>query len=185
MQSEEIISITKKWIADVVISCNFCPFAAREVERNSIEYRVEESNNKATCIDALLQECNRLQTDRTIETTFVILPNAVPLFDSFLKLIALSEKRLQQNGYEGIYQLASFHPLYRFRGASANDAANYTNRSPYPMLQLLREESVAKAIDHYPGSATSIPVRNIAFARKKGLAYMKALSQQLATQNKE
>ena len=176
MPTEEIIAVTKKWIADVVIGCNFCPFAAREVERNSIDYRVEESNNKATCIDTLLQECNRLQTDKTIETTFIILPNAVPLFGSFLKLVALSEKRLQQNGYEGIYQVASFHPLYRFSGASVNDAANYTNRSPYPMLQLLREESVAKAIAHYPGSVASIPVQNIAFARKKGLTYMKALS---------
>ncbi len=178
MPKEEIIAATKKWIADVVIGCNFCPFATREVERNSIDYRVEESNNKATCINTLLQECGRLDSDKYIETTFIILPNAVPLFDSFLKLVSLSEKRLQQHKYEGIYQVASFHPLYCFSGASANDAANYTNRSPYPMLQLLREESVAKAIAHYPGSVASIPIQNVAFARKKGLAYMKALSKQ-------
>ncbi|MDQ2752605.1 MAG: DUF1415 domain-containing protein, partial [Bacteroidota bacterium] len=83
-----------------------------------------------------------------------------------------------QHKYEGIYQVASFHPAYRFSGASANDAANYTNRSPYPMLQLLREESVAKAIAHYPGSVASIPAHNIAFARKKGLTYMKTLGKQ-------
>ena len=86
----------------------------------------------------------------------------------------LSEKLLKKEGYEGIYQLATFHPLYLFAGSAANDPANYTNRSPYAMLHLLREESLTAAIDRYPDT-TRIPEKNIAYAQQKGLAAMKAL----------
>jgi uncharacterized protein len=83
--------------------------------------------------------------------------------------------RLQKKqGYEGVYQVASFHPNYLFAGSHENDAANYTNRSVYPMLHLLREEAVEKALEHYKDPET-IPERNIQFAREKGLAYMKKL----------
>ena len=85
-----------------------------------------------------------------------------------------AEKLLKRKGYEGVYQLASFHPHYRFAAASAGDAANYTNRSPYPMLHLLKEESIEKALQHYP-NPEQIPERNIQFAREKGPAYMKML----------
>ncbi len=175
MQTEHIISITKKWIYEVVIGCNFCPFAAREVQRNSIRYKVEESKDKAACLLTLIQECERLDKEASIETTFIIFPDTFTSFQSFLDLLSFSGKLLKKQRYEGVYQLASFHPEYRFGGAPANDAANYTNRSPYPMLQLLREDSVEKALAHYAGSAEEIPERNIRFAREKGLAYMKTL----------
>ncbi|HEX6168327.1 MAG TPA: DUF1415 domain-containing protein, partial [Chitinophagaceae bacterium] len=116
----------------------------------------------------------RLDNDATIETSFLIFPNAFQKFDDYLDLVALAENRLKRNGYEGVYQVASFHPLYLFANSNENDAANYTNRSIYPMLQLLREESIDKALENYK-SPESIPVRNINFAREKGLAYMKML----------
>ena len=81
---------------------------------------------------------------------------------------------MQKSGYEGVYQLASFHPLYRFAGSKADDAANYTNRSVYPMLHLLREASIEKALQHY-ADPEQIPENNIRFARGKGVLYMKAL----------
>ncbi|HMC87200.1 MAG TPA: DUF1415 domain-containing protein, partial [Chitinophagaceae bacterium] len=92
----------------------------------------------------------------------------------YLELVRLAEKLLKQEGYQGIYQVASFHPLYCFAGAPADDPANYTNRSVYPMLHLLREESVEQAIANYP-NPEKIPERNILFARSKGIAYMKKL----------
>lgn len=172
--SEQVISQTKKWITDVVIGCNFCPFAAREVKQNSIRYQVEQGITLQTCLQAFLQECILLDEDKTIETTLLIFPNAFQQFDKYLDLVALAEKLLKQEGYEGIYQVASFHPEYSFANAPADDAANYTNRSIYPMLHLLREESIEKAITRYadPGQ---IPERNIRFAREKGTAYMKLL----------
>jgi len=85
----------------------------------------------------------------------------------------MAEQLLVTQGYEGIYQLASFHPEYCFSGAETNDAANYTNRSPFPMLHLLRESSLEKALEHYP-ETENIPQHNVAFARDAGLDAMKA-----------
>jgi uncharacterized protein len=169
-----VIDQTKKWIATVVIGCNFCPFAAREVKRNSIYYQVETSTDLHVCLEAFLKECIRLDNADAIETTLLIFPNAFPAFDTYLALLSLAERALKKNGYEGIYQVASFHPLYRFAYADDNDAANYTNRSIYPMLHILREEKIEQALQHYP-DPEQIPERNIQFARNKGQAYMKML----------
>jgi uncharacterized protein len=168
------IDQTKKWITTVVVGCNFCPFAAREIKRNSIHYQVETSTDLNVCLQAFLQECIRLDNEDAIETILLIFPNAFPTFDAYLDLLSLAERVLKKKGYEGIYQVASFHPLYRFADSQDNDAANYTNRSIYPMLHLLREEKIEQALQHYP-DPEQIPERNIQFAREKGQAYMKIL----------
>jgi len=173
-RADQIISQTKKWITDVVIGCNFCPFAAREVKRGRVHYQVEPATELSVCLESFLKECIRLDNEETIETTLLIFPNAFHSFDDYLDLVDLAEKLITKEGYEGIYQVASFHPLYRFLGTAADDAANYTNRSIYPMLHLLREESIEKALQRYP-DPEQIPERNILFAREKGAAYMKML----------
>ncbi|MCW3090285.1 MAG: hypothetical protein JWP81_1354 [Ferruginibacter sp.] len=171
---EHIIDQTKQWIRDVVVGCNFCPFAANSIKRQSIHYQVETSTIAGVCIESLSKETARLDKDDTIETIFLIFPNAFASFDDYLDLVLLAEQFLEQNQYEGIYQLASFHPLYRFARAPEKDAANYTNRSVYPMLHLLREESIDKVLKHY-ANPEKIPDRNVNFAREKGLSYMKML----------
>jgi hypothetical protein len=88
-----------------------------------------------------------------------------------------AEKMLAKNDYEGVYQIASFHPDYLFEGSLDSDAANYTNRSIYPMLHILREESIEKAIEKF-ADPDGIPQRNIQFAQNKGLTYMKLLREQ-------
>lgn len=174
MNPEQIIARTKKWITDVVIGCNFCPFAAKVVKQQTIFYRVEENTEIETCLASFAHEMERLDKDPTIETSFLIFPNAFQQFDDYLDLLSLAEKLLKRKDNEGIYQLASFHPLYLFAHSDENDPANYTNRSIFPMLQLLREESIDKALANYK-DPESIPVRNINFAKEKGLAYMKML----------
>jgi len=174
MTREQIIDRTKKWIIEVVIGCNLCPFAANVVKKNTIYYKVEESVERDTCLDSFMNEMERLDNDPTIETTLLIFANSFQRFDEYLDLLSLAEDRLKRNGYEGIYQVASFHPLYIFANSAENDPANYTNRSIYPMLHLLREGSIDKALENY-NDPESIPVRNINFAREKGLAYMKML----------
>lgn len=171
---EHIIQQTKKWISEVIIGCNFCPFAATVVKRNAVHYQVERSNDTETCLAAFMQEVKRLDEETSIETSFLIFPDSFNVFADYLDLVELSEKLLVQEGYEGIYQVASFHPLYQFAGSEENDAANYTNRSVYPMLHLLREESIDKALANYK-NPEEIPDRNIHFAREKGLVYMKML----------
>ena len=174
MNSGQVIDRTKKWIIDVVIGCNFCPFAANVVKQQAIFYKVEENTDVKACLASFVLEMERLDNDPAIETSFLIFPNAFQQFDDYLDLISLAEELLKRKGYEGIYQVASFHPLYLFANSDENDPANYTNRSIYPMLQLLREESIDKALANYK-DPESIPVRNINFAKEKGLIYMKML----------
>ena len=171
---QQIIEQTKKWINDVVIGCNFCPFAANVVKQNSVHYQVERMETPGIWKKTLLTELKRLDTDKSIETSFIIFSYSFEKFDAYLGMLSLAEKLLIKNGYEGIYQIASFHPLYQFAGTNENDASNYTNRSIYPMLHLLREESIDKALANY-NDPHEIPERNINFAKEKGVKYMKML----------
>lgn len=172
--SEHVIAQTKKWILDVVIGCNLCPFAAREFKGGTIHYQIERSPHPEACLHAFLRECQRLDEHPEIETTLLIFPDACQQFDDYLDLVELAEELLEAQGYEGVYQVASFHPDYRFADAPVEDPANYTNRSLYPMLHLLREESLDKALANWP-DPEAIAERNVVFTRKKGLAYMKML----------
>lgn len=172
--NETLISNTRKWIEDVVIACNFCPFAAKEVKQGTIRYEVANADTKRAALLAFSAECKLLDQQADIETTLLILPIGFEDFDYYLELLTLAEEQLEAEGYEGVYQLASFHPLYCFIDVRETDAANFTNKSPYPMLHLLREASVERAIERYP-NAHGIPDKNIDFARKKGSAYMKML----------
>jgi len=174
LSSKQVIEQTVNWIKNVVIDCNFCPFASKVVKSKSIFYHVEISGDIEICLKTFAEEIKRLDNDESIETSLLILPFATKKFNDYLNLFYAAEESLKQKGYEGIYQLASFHPLYCFAGAEQNDAANYTNRSPYPMLHLLRESSIDIALQHYK-YPEAIPERNIKFARQKGLIFMQML----------
>ncbi|HNP22047.1 MAG TPA: DUF1415 domain-containing protein [Panacibacter sp.] len=171
---EKVVEQTEKWILDVVVGLNFCPFASNVVKQQKIFYRVEMSSELHTCLNTVLQELLRLDDNAGIETSFVIFPNAFENFNDYLDMVWLAEKQLKKQGYKGVYQLASFHPQYLFAKSKEEDAANYTNRSVYPMIHLLRESSIDKALQHFK-SPGNIPERNISFAREKGPAYMRML----------
>jgi uncharacterized protein len=174
LPAEIIIAQTRQWIIDVVVGCNFCPFAAREIKRGTIHYEVVASAGRKEALEALAALFDKMENDKSIETSLLILPAGVASFTAYLQLLDLAETLLHDEGHEGIYQLASFHPAYLFAGAENDDPSNYTNRSPYPMLHLLREDSVSKAVAGHP-DVDSIPEKNIEFATQKGLAYMQAL----------
>ena len=169
-----IIAQTKKWIIDVVVGCNFCPFAAREIKRGSIHYDVLHNATLASTLEQVAKTFVYLDEHAEIETAFIILPSCFEIFDDYLDMLSLADDLLIKEDYEGIYQLASFHPGYLFAGSDEEDPSNYTNRSPYPMLHFLREDSVSKAIDSYP-DIDEVPQRNIVFTHEKGLKYMQDL----------
>lgn len=171
---DKIIAQTIAWIKSVVIGCNFCPFAAKVVIQKQIRYVVLEDATKEKSLASLLDEFHFLDETADIETTLLIFPNHFSDFISYLSLVASAEKLLSKQGYDGIYQVASFHPDYCFAESDENDPANYTNRSPYPMLHLIREESITNALKHFK-DPEGIPGRNVDFAREKGLAYMQLL----------
>ncbi len=180
--ASQIIEQTKTWVTNVVVGCNFCPFAARELKKGSIHYEVLEAADTHSVLAAVVSAMQQLDKDPGIETTLLILPGSFESFDEYLDLVEDAEEILEEEGYEGVYQLASFHPQYLFAGSEPSDAANYTNRSPYPMLHLLREETVSKAVDSYP-DIDEVPNRNVAFAREKGLIYMQQLLADCAKNN--
>ncbi len=162
-----MITDTNRWIETVVIGHRFCPFANHVYEANGIHYNVVEESQPEAMLHALISECERLDGIQTIETTLMIIPQGVDKFECYLELLELAEQLLIDQGYAGIYQLASFHPCYQFEGVDIDDPSNFTNRSPYPMLHLLREISLERSITDYPDTK-AIPERNIKYARALG-----------------
>lgn len=174
MTDKIIIKQTINWIKKVVVDCNFCPFAAKALLKKNIHYRVLFSANTKISLATLLEELEFLNRDSELETTFIIFPNSFKSFNSYLSFFEKAEELISKENYEGVYQVASFHPKYCFAGSTNFDAANYTNRSPYPMLHILREESITKALSVFP-HPEKIPERNVNYARQKGLKYMQLL----------
>ena len=169
------ITNTANWIKQVVIGCNFCPFAAKALAKKTVRYVVKENIDFKSALTALAEEFEFLNSNLNIETTFIILSDGFTDFLQYLDLVDKSERLLTKENYEGVYQLASFHPQYLFASSNENDPANYTNRSPYPMLHILREESITKALENFD-DPDSIPEKNIDFAKTKGIEYMKMLA---------
>ena len=174
MTDEHIIHQTQNWIKEVVIGCNFCPFAAKALLKQNIQYTVLTTVNLQESLDQVSAEIMALDERQECETSFIIFANNFVSFQEYLMLMKKAEQLLNKTGYDGIYQLASFHPDYCFAGSDENDPANYTNRSIFPMLHLLREDSITAALENFP-SPEKIPQNNIYFAEQKGLLYMQML----------
>ena len=168
-----VIAQTKKWLSTIVIGHGLCPFAKSEFDNDRIHYAVIDEQNLEGQMAVLLAECTALDKDESRETSLLIFPSAFVDFEDYLDGLALANDLLKDQGYEGIYQLASFHPHYLFEGAAEDDAANYTNRSPYPIFHILREANLEAALKSYP-NPEQIPPRNIELTRRLGLEVMRA-----------
>lgn len=169
-----VIERCRRWVETVIVGLNFCPFAKPVVEAGRLDYVVVNEHLFEPCLMALSEELQRLSELPAIESSLLIYPTGFESFDDYLELMAIADALIEDQGYEGVFQLASFHPDYCFEGQREGDAANYTNRSPYPILHILREDSVEKALESFP-NPDSIPAKNIAFARAQGLEKMRAL----------
>lgn len=163
----DCIAHTQCWVEQLIVKYNICPFARRELERKSIRYAVAKERSVEAVLTQLIAECGYLDEHPETETTLFILPHGYEGFYQYLDLLDLANNLLLAQGYEGVYQLASFHPDYCFDGELQSDAANYTNRAPYPILHILREASLEQAIANYD-DPENIPQRNMEFARRKG-----------------
>ncbi|EDP60167.1 DUF1415 domain-containing protein [Vibrio sp. AND4] len=152
-----------QWLNDVVIGLNLCPFAAKPQRNKQIKIVVSAaSQEEALLEDILLQliELNNTEPEE-LETTLVVVPNMLQDFWDYNFFIDWVEGLIKQQDWEGIFQVATFHPDYCFGGADPEDHENLTNRSPYPVFHLIREESMEKVLKHYP-NPESIPDTNIA-----------------------
>jgi hypothetical protein len=174
--AEQVIAATERWLEKAVIGLGLCPFAERAHRRKLIRYRVSARDSTVGLRDELGEELLHLRaTDpRLCETSLLIHPWVLADFDDYNQFLDEADATVLALGLSGELQIASFHPHYRFAGTAPDDVDNYTNRSPYPMLHLLREASVTRAVATFP-DATEIGARNAATLRALGLAGWRAL----------
>ncbi|NOX07922.1 MAG: DUF1415 domain-containing protein [Gammaproteobacteria bacterium] len=168
------IILTRNWLVSVVVGLDLCPFARKPLQEDRVQFQLSHAQDMEESLLALIEACKQLDQDDTIETILLIYPDHWQDFYHYLDLVEMADSILVDQGYEGTYQVASFHPDYCFNDADFDDASNYTNRSPYPMLHLIREQSLEQAIAHHP-DPESIPDRNIELTRSMGCEKMQAL----------
>ncbi|VVE90195.1 peptidase [Pandoraea bronchicola] len=166
-----MIAATRHWLTRAVIGLNLCPFAKAVHVKDQIRYVVSAARDREGALLDLERELQWLaEADpQTIDTTLLILPHALLDFHEYNDTLFFAERMLRQLHLEGELQIASFHPDYQFEGTDPDDAENYTNRSPYPILHLLRESSIDRAVEAFP-EAETIFARNEALMRKMGAA---------------
>lgn len=149
---------TRRWLDAAVVGLRFCPFAKAPLDRGLARLAVCLSDDPREVYRSLADEIERLATvaPADIETTLLIVPNALLDFDDFNDFLGAADAALADLGLEGTLQIASFHPDYRFADAAPDAFSNATNRAPHPTLQLLREASVARAAATGPAAATIV-----------------------------
>ena len=167
---KHVINATLNWVDDIVIKHNFCPFARYVRTPNQIRC-VVITGDAGEVIQSLYDELRHLEENDSTATTLIALTHpAIADFEEYLDVLAISDSMLHDWGFSGIYQLASFHPDYVFEGSDMNDAENYTNRSPYPLLHLIREADITRYMKNEE-DAEKIFSHNIEKAQALGCPY--------------
>jgi uncharacterized protein len=162
MEAVDPLVATQEWVEKFVIGLNLCPFAGAVAARGGIRYVLSEARDIDILYQDLLKELAYLVEvePEVAETTVLVHPYVLQDFEAYLDFLEIVDEALEEAELDGILQVASFHPDYQFEGPPADDPSHRTNRSPYPMLHILREASVTAALDHYP-DPEQIPLRNI------------------------
>ena len=166
---EPVLAATRAWLERAVIGLNLCPFAKGPHAAGRIRYRVSAAESADALAADLHEELLRLErTDPAeVETTLLVHPRVLECFLDYNDFLDVADGLIAQLGLEGMIQVASFHPQYQFAGTAPDDIENYTNRSPYPTLHLLRESSIDRAVAVMPDTEL-IYLRNIDTLRRLG-----------------
>ena len=167
---------TRRFVERIVIGLGLCPFARVPWEADRVAVVVSHATGEAALLEDLAREVDRLvaMSPEALETTLLVHPCVLASFEAFNAFLDPVDALLAERGLKGVLQIASFHPDYRFAGAPEADPANATNRSPWPMLHLLREASITAAVEAHPG-ADAIPERNVELLRGLGRREVQAL----------
>ncbi|MCF1428103.1 MAG: DUF1415 domain-containing protein [Shewanella sp.] len=167
---------TENWVRRLIVKYNICPFARPDLEAGNMRYCVTQSRELESVLMGLIAECLFMDKHPQLNTSLFIVPEGFERFDDYLELLDIANALLKAQGYDGVYQLASFHPDYCFDGQDEADAANYTNRAPLPVLHIIRESALSEALLGYR-NPESIPRRNIQFTRRKGADFFATILQ--------
>lgn len=171
MDDQAVVAATRRWIEQAVIGLDLCPFTQAVHVKNQVRYVVSQAPH----LDGLLEDLDReldflaAADPEEIDTTLLIHPALLPDFADFNDFMQVAEAAVGEHGLEGVIQIASFHPAFRFEGAGPDDMGNFANRAPFPTLHLLREASIGRAMAAFPEAAT-ICERNIETLQALGAA---------------
>jgi len=172
MAQQEVIAKVKVWLHEVVIGLGLCPFAFEVYSKDQILYRVLSFRSAedflksfSSCLKSILDKNSRYST------ALIIVKEGLENFEDYLSVYHAMEACLDNNQLQDTFQLASFHPDYQFEDTDSDDVSNYTNRSPYPILHILKSETVEQAIDSHP-DINQVPIDNIATMKKLGIEGM-------------
>ncbi|TVP57776.1 MAG: DUF1415 domain-containing protein [Halomonadaceae bacterium] len=167
---------TRQWVERVVVGLNLCPFARKPLAAGQVRIAVSDARTEEALLETLNEELLWLEAQPVseAETTLLVVPHILADFLDYNDFLHLANGLLQRFGWEGEFQIASFHPQYQFAGTEPEDAENYSNRSPMPMLHLLREASLDQAVASHP-APEQIPERNIAALNQLGQPALAAL----------
>jgi hypothetical protein len=177
MTDSDPIAATRRWVKDFVIGLNLCPFAKKVFDANRIRFVATDVTSEPDLLDVLGEELKSLAaaTRDEVETTILIHPNVLSDFRDYNDFLTTADTRLKELNLRGVIQIASFHPHYQFAGTAPDDVTNYTNRSPHPMLHLIREESITEVAGD-PEVLLGIPERNVALLKEMGVAAVQRLT---------
>ncbi|UUZ71515.1 DUF1415 domain-containing protein [Polaromonas sp. P1(28)-8] len=176
MTDDEVLTQTRHWLEKAVIGLNLCPFAKAVYVKNQVRLVVSHARHADDLLEELDRELDLLVATpaQEVDTTLLIHPTLFEDFLDFNDFLEIAEGVVDEHGLDGVVQLASFHPQFQFDGTEPDDISNYTNRAPFAILHLLREESVERAVAAFP-EADAIFEQNIATLEKLGLDGWKAL----------
>lgn len=168
-QEAQAVADTRRWLERAVVGLNLCPFAKAVMVKQQVHYAVTHANDAAGILQDLQRELHAIvaMPAQERDTTLLVIPDAMEDFLDFNDLVGRAERMVRKRGLEGVIQVASFHPRFVFAGAEEDDITNFTNRSPYPTLHLLREESIDRAVAAFPDAA-DIYEKNMDVLRELG-----------------
>ncbi|CAM0122339.1 Protein of uncharacterized function (DUF1415) [Stenotrophomonas geniculata] len=152
LPTDDPIAATRLWLERIVIGLNLCPFAKAVYVKDQVRFVLSDATTPEALVEQLAEELVLLRDTpaEQIDTTLIVHPQVLTDFLDYNDFLDNADAAIEALDLQGILQVASFHPDYQFEGVAANDASNYTNRAPFPTLHLLREDSVARAVDVYP-----------------------------------
>ncbi len=170
-EAPRVVAETRRWVKEIIMRHNFCPFAHKPFQQGTIRYAVTSSRKPQAVVESLISELLMLRSsDREVsETTLLVTPNCFADFADYNDFLDVVDALIEELHLVGVIQVASFHPDYQFADLDANDVRNYTNRSLYPMFHLILEDSIEHARATHP-DVEDIPQINMDLLQKQGLA---------------
>jgi uncharacterized protein len=176
METDKALQATRLWVERVVVGLNLCPFAERVLKPGRIAFELSNAQTIETFLEDAVASARKLvRSERnSVETTLLIYPKAPADFYEFYDWVGASQELFQSLHFDGVLQVVAFHPKFEFEGSTTEEVTHYTNRSPYPMLHFLREESVTEVAESHP-DLLQIPQNNIAKLNQVGLPHIEQL----------